>query len=423
MIADVLPAFLILIILMLLEFPIYISILASGFYIMTFVNHMPLQSIFTVTFEGLTKNSLLAIPFFVLAGGLISEGSLGKRLINCFSTLLKNVRGGLPLACLVSNAVFGAISGSPPAATAVFSRIIHKPLAEAESENLATGLVVSAAGLASIIPPSVTMIIYGVVTETPVSIMFIAGIVPGLVIVALIGAYLMFRCKSSLSKKTDWKAVGKAWKEGIPVLLLPILVLGGIYGGFVTPTEAGALSVVYSLIVSLAMREIQLKDIPKILKSSMRTIGQVFLLVGVSAYFARALTISQFPQWVTSSFSGYSPLQFFLMLNILLLIVGCFFDPSAAILVLAPMLLPTAKALGIDPIHLGIVFTVNLVIGMFTPPFGLNIFVAQSTLGYDIKYISKCLVPYIALYIVALLIITYIPNISLWLPGLMFSVR
>jgi C4-dicarboxylate transporter DctM subunit len=155
-----------------------------------------------------------------------------------------------------------------------------------------------------------------------------------------------------------------------------------------------------------------------VLKKAMRTVGQVFLLIASSTFLARALTVSQFPQKVTMFFDGFSPGVFLLMMNVLLLIVGCFFDPSAAILVLAPMLLPPALALGINPIHLGIVFVVNLVIGMFTPPFGLNIFVAQSVLGYDVKYISKCLVPYICLYLVALVLITAIPEISLWLPGM-----
>ena len=420
MVAKILPAFIILIALMLLNFPIYISILASGMYIMIFVNHMPLQTIFTATFSGLTKNSLLAIPFFILAGNLISEGTLGKRLINCFSSLFKNVRGGLSIACLISNAIFGAISGSPPAATAVFAKIIHKPLEEAETKELATGLVVSAAGLSSIIPPSVTMIIYGVVTETSVSTLFISGILPGILIVILLGAYLVFRCKPGSGEKTDWRGVLHAWVSGIPVLLLPILVLGGIYMGFVTPTEAGALSAIYCAVISLVMREIKPRDFIGILKRSFRTIGQVFILIAVSSFFARALTVSQFPQFVTSSFEGFTPTRFLLMLNILLLIVGCFFDPSAAILILAPMLLPAALTLGINPIHLGIVFTVNLVIGMFTPPFGLNIFVAQSTLGLDIKYISKCLVPFIIIYIVALFVLTYIPDICLWLPQLMY---
>ena len=420
-IAHIIVAFVILLGLMLLNFPIYTAILSSGLYLMVFVNHMPLQSIFTSMFEGVTNSSLMAIPFFVLAGCFISSGQLGKRLMDCFSTLLRGVRGGMPIACLASNALFGAISGPPPAATAVFSKIIHGPIAREENDKMATGLVVSAAGLSSIIPPSVTMIIYGVATETSISTMFIAGILPGLLIVAIIGVYLIFasRRRAGEENKVDWKEVGSAWIRGIPVLILPVAVLGGIYGGFVTPTEAGALSAIYCCAASLLMRDIRPQDVLRVLKEGLHTVGQVFILIASSAFSARALTVSQFPQWLTSYFEDYGKIQFLLLLNILLLVVGCFFDTSAAILILAPMLLPPALALGIDQIHLGIIFVVNLVIGMFTPPFGLNIFVAQSVLGYDMKYISKCLIPYILLYIVAVLIITFVEPISTFLPGLL----
>ena len=416
----VLPAFIILLALMILNFPIWSAILTSGLYLMVFVNNMPLQSMFTSMFEGVTNSSLMASPFFVLAGSFMSASSLGRRLIDCFTSLMRGLRGGLPLACLVANAIFGAISGSPPAATAVFSKVVHGPIAEEENDKMATGLVVSAAGLSSIIPPSVTMIIYGVCTETSISTMFIAGIIPGILIVLVVGLYLFFTSKKREGKfKLDWKEIGRAWKAGIPVLVMPVIVLGGIYGGFVTPTEAGAFAAVYCCVASLIMRENKPKDLLRITKEALQTVGQVFILIAASAFFARALTISQFPQWITTFFSSYTKLEFLLVLNVLLLIVGCFFDPSAAILILAPMLLPAATALGIHPVHLGMVFVVNLVIGMFTPPFGLNIFVAQSVLGYDMKYISKCLIPFIILYIVSLLIITYVPDLSLWLPELL----
>ena len=413
-------AFVILLVLIFLNVPIYACLLASGLYLMVFVNNMPLQSIFTVMFEGITKNSLLAIPFFVLAGNFISGGTLGRRLIDAFSSFLKNIRAGIPMACLISNAIFGAISGSPPAATAVFAKIVHKPIAESDGEKLATGLVVSAAGLSSIIPPSVIMIIYGIATDTSVSDMFIAGILPGLCIVAIIGVYLVFRCKKKERMPIRGRDVLQAFKRGIPVLLLPVLVLGGIYGGFVTPTEAGALSAVYCAVVSVfILREIKPGQILGILRDSLGTTAQVFLLIAASAFFARALTISQLPQWVTSTFGSLPQVEFLLLLNILLLIVGCFFDSSAAILILAPMLLPAARALNIDPIHLGIIFTVNLSVGMFTPPFGLNIFVAQSVLGYDMKTISKALIPFIILYLAGVFLITYVPAISTFLPSIL----
>jgi C4-dicarboxylate transporter DctM subunit len=287
---NVLPAFIILLVLIFLNFPIYAALIAAGVYLQIFVNNMPLQSIFTVMFETLTKHALLAIPFFVLAGNLISGGSLGKRLVNTFSAMLKNVRAGVPFACLVSNAIFGAISGSPPAATAVFARIVHKPIADTDGDKLATGLVTSAAGLASIIPPSVIMIIYGIATDTSVSEMFMAGIIPGLVIVAIIGIYLFLVCKrDKTASPTTLKEILIALKHGYPCCF-PILVLGGIYSGFVTPTEAGALSAAYCAIVSVfILREIKPKQILGILRDSFSTTAQVFILIAASGFFARAL--------------------------------------------------------------------------------------------------------------------------------------
>ncbi len=420
MTASIAFAFVILLVLIFLNVPIYACLMAAGIYLMVFVNNMPLQSVFTVMFEGITKNSLLAIPFFVLAGNFISGGSLGKRLIEFCTTFLKNIRAGIPLACLISNAIFGAISGSPPAATAVFAKIVHKPILESDGEEMATGLVTSAAGLASIIPPSVIMIIYGISTDTSVSEMFMAGILPGICMVVIIAVYLFAKCKKKEKQPITVRDIGQAFKKGIPVLILPILVLGGIYTGIVTPTEAGALSAVYCVIVSVfVLREIKVSEIPKILRDSLTTSAQVFLLIAASAFFARALTISQLPQWVTEFFGGVPKIVFLILLLILLLIVGCFFDPSAAILILAPMLLPAATALGINAIHLGIIFTVTLSVGMFTPPFGLNIFVAQSVLGYDMKTITRSLIPFIGLYLIGIVLITFIPSISTLLPSIL----
>ena len=412
-------AFIILLGLIVLNVPIWAALMASGTYLMIVVNHMPLQTVYTTLFEGITKNSLLAIPFFVIAGNFIAGGSLGRRLVDVFATPLRNVKAGTPIACLLANAIFGAISGSPPAATAVFSKIVHKPIMESDGESMATGLVVSAAGLASIIPPSVIMIIYGIATDNSISRMFMAGIIPGLVIVAIITIYLIFKCKKRVKRPLSSRELKKVFVASVPVIILPILVLGGIYTGIVTATEAGALSAVYCFLVSIfVLKEIKWKQVPGILGESLITSGQVFILIAASAFFARALTLTTLPAALTATFGSMSKLLFLLLLNVLLLIVGCFFDPSAAILILAPMLLPAATALGIDPIHLGIVFTVNLSVGMFTPPFGLNIFVAQSVLGYDMKRITKALVPYIGLYLLGVLLITYIPILSLFLPNL-----
>ncbi|MGB9846052.1 MAG: TRAP transporter large permease [Desulfotomaculales bacterium] len=408
-----------------LNAPIYIAILAAAFYLQIFVNGMPLQNIFTGLFEALTKNSLLAVPFFIVAGNFIAASSLGTRLINLFIACLKNVRAGLSISCLLANAVFGAISGSPPAATATFGKIIYDPLEKAHGQKLALGLITSAGALSSIIPPSIIMIIYGIATDTSVAQLFMGGFLPGLVVVLIIGIYLFFRCKTSAftGEPTSAAEIKKAFWRGIPVLVLPVLILGGIYGGIFTPTEAGAVAAAYSAVVGvLFLKDITLSQVLDLLKDSARTTGQIFILIASSVVFAQAATISQLPHHLTTFFSSFDDVQFLLFLNILLLLVGCFFEPSAAILILAPLLLPAAKHLGIDPLHLGIVFTVNLAIGMFTPPFGLNIFVSQSILKKSMGEISSGVLPFIVLYILALCVITYVPSLSLVLPRLLYGI-
>jgi len=421
MLTELWPALVIMLVFMFLNFPIYISVLAAALYICIFVVNMPLQLAFTIGFEGISRNALMAIPFFVLAGNCISEGTMGKRLIECFTTIFKGVRAGLPVAATLASGVFGAISGSPPAQVAVFTKILHKPLADSEGDKMATGLIISSAGTDGLFPPSVTLIIYGLISEQSVAKLFIAGIMPAMLLTVMYIVYCLWKCKNKTMEKIDWKEVAKAWKKGIPILLMPLLVLGGIYGGFVTPTEAGALAAGYCVIMGLAMKDLKPSDLIKVLRSSMRTIAQVFILIVVSTFFARMLIVSQFHLAITAGLAGLSPWQFLLMLNILLLMVGMFFDPIAGMLIMVPVLLPAAISMGVDPVHLGIIVATNLLIGMFTPPFGINIFVSQSILKYDIKYYTICLAPFIGIYLVALVLLTYVPAITLWLPNLMFG--
>lgn len=414
---------LILLFLVAINAPIYIAILAAAFYLQVFVNHMPLQNLFTGMFEALTKNSLLAVPFFVMAGSLISAGSLGTRLINFFVLILKNVRGGLAIACLFSNAVFGAISGSAPAAVATFGKVTYDPMKNAYGEKLALGLITSAGTLSAIIPPSIIMIIYGIATDSSVAQLFMAGFLPGLVVVFVVGIYLIIQCKTNVfaEEKTTFQEIKDAFVKGIPVLVLPFLILGGIYAGVVTPTEAGAFAALYAFFMGIfVLKDLKMKDMPAYLKDAAKTTGQVFILVASSTVLAQAATISQLPQHLASFFSSFGTIQFLLFLNILLLLVGCFFEPGSAILILAPMILPAAESLGINSLHLGVIFCMNLAIGMFTPPFGLSIFVAQSVMKKPMGQVAASAVPYVILYIVALLIVTYIPSISTFLPNLLY---
>lgn len=431
MLAQILiPVVVILLILVALNSPIWVAIFGATLYLQIFVNHMNLTNLFTGIFEACTKTSLLAVPYFILAGSIIASSSLGTRLINIFIALLRNIRGGLAIACLVANAIFGAISGSAPAATATFGKVVYEPLKEAHGKKLSLGLITSSGALSTVIPPSITLIIFGVATETSISRLFICGFLPGIVLVAIVAVYLFIVCKenafatSTVSDNCEDDiqnlTIKKAFKEGILVLLLPVIVLGGIYSGLCTPTESGAIAALYSFIVAFFVyKNLKPSNLMGIFKDSAKTTAQIFILIAVSTAFAQAATIAQLPLMIQGMFSGVGKIGFLLILNIVLLIVGCFFDSSAAILIFAPMLLGTAVSLGISPLQLGIIFTVNLSIGMFTPPFGLNIFVSQSVLKVSMSDVAKSVLPFIGLYVLGLFLITYIPQISLILPQLL----
>lgn len=420
MLESLVPVILILVLFAALNTPLWVSILLSTAYLQIAVNNVDLASTFTNLIQSLAKSSLLCIPFFILAGGLMQSSSLGHRLINLFACLLKKVRGGFAIAALLSNAFFGAISGSSPAAVATFGKIIYEPLEKNYGSKFSLGLLASSGALSVIIPPSISLIIYGTATNTSVSKLFMAGLLPGCLIVVVVGIYLVIKCKPAENPVdvSGGITLGKAFIESIPVLVLPLIILGGIYGGIFTPTEAAAVAVVYAAVASLILKDIKIKDLPGIIANSSKTAAQIMILIAVSCAFAQATTIAQIPQGIGELFQDLGQFQFLLILNAVLLVVGCFFEPGSAILILAPLVLPVATTLQIDPIHLGIVFTVNLAIGMFTPPFGLNLFVVQSVLGKNLGEVSKSVVPYIILYVIACLIITYVPSISLVLPGM-----
>ena len=404
----------ILVVLALLGIPVYVALLGSTIYLM-FANGMPMTNVVTGLYEALTKTSLMAVPFFVFAGSIMANTSLGRRLINLFAVIFRPFKAGLAISCLASNALFGAISGSAPAATATFGKIVYQPLKDQYDDSLAVGLITSSGALSTIIPPSIMLIMFGIATESSITDLFLAGIIPGLVIVLVVGGYLVFRTrKNERQSAPSAREVGRALWESVPVILMPVIVLGGIYGGFCTPTEAGAVAAIYSLVVGVfILRDIKPKALLPILKDAATTTAQVFILVAVSSVFGQAASIAQFQTALLKLLSGLSPTAFLLILNVILLIVGCFFEGGSATLILAPLVLPLAEKLGINIMHLGIVFVVNLSIGMFTPPFGLNIFVTQGVLKKSMGMISKSLVPYIICYIIVLLLITFIPQLSL----------
>jgi len=418
----IVPVIIILLALLFLNVPIYLSLLACAVYMTVFINHMPLQNLVSGMFEGVSKLSLLAIPFFLVAGSTLSEGTLGGRLVGLFQAFLGHRKSGMALACLASNAVFGAISGSPPAAVATFGKIMYNPLKEQYNESLSTGIIVCAASLSAIIPPSVPMIIYGIVSETSIAKLFLSGVVPGLILVGIIGVYLY-----SYTRRFDFSGTAmtrpernKAIKASIPVIALPVIVLGGIYGGFMTPVEAGAVAAVYAIVVdAFVLREMNFKKFVDVMKDGAKTSVQVLILVSCSSVFAQQLTITQAPVRMTEVFLTMSPVVFLLMVNGLFLLVGSFIDSISGILIFVPLLLPAAVSLGINPIHFGIIVVINFSLGMFTPPFGLNLFVAQGIFKRDIWSISKSVIPYVFMYLIGLILTTFIPALSMTLVGLM----
>lgn len=414
---DVLPAIVILFVLLFAGIPIYLSILVSALYLSYFVVQIPTEGMFVGLYEALTKPSLLAVPLFLLAGSFLGETPAGERLIDIFGSFFRRFKAGLPLTALLANAFFGAISGSAPAAVATFSKVVHEPLRQRFGERLSIGLITSSGGLSTVIPPSITLIIYGVVTDTSITDLFLGGVGPGLVLVALVGAYLVLRSRQVADFEEEGIAHGireHGILSTVAVVLFPVVVLGGIYVGYFTPTEAGAVAAIYAALMGLG--HLTPRSFLAAVAGASRVTGQIFIVIAASAVLAQAMTLARIPQLIADAFADMSSWQFLLMLNVVLLIVGAFFDPASAILVLAPLFLPTARALGLDPIHVGLVFTVNLSIGMFTPPFGLNIFVAQSVLKRPMEVISRSLVPYVGLYLVGLLLITYLPWIATWLP-------
>ncbi len=402
---------------LIMGFPIYVCLLVIGLYVQLFVNHIPPDMIISALLDGVAKPSLLAIPFFLLAGGLMEHSSLSSRLVGTIKPLLRRVRGGIPLTALVANEIFGAMSGSAPAATATIGRVMLPAITETNGERFGLGLLTSAGSIAIIMPPSINMIVFAAATDTSIGDLFLAGIIPALVVFVILGAYIFYMSKTVSDQKFSMQEAIKGLTQGFWVLLLPVIILGGIYSGICTPTEAGAVAAVYALLLPLfVFKDFNWKILKDTFLESAMLNAQIFILVAASIVFSQALTIAQVPQSLAERLAGVNPFIFLLGLNVLLLIVGCFFDPVSAVLVLAPMMIPITAKLGINPIHLGIVFTVNLAIGMFTPPFGLNLFVMQSIFKKSMEAIVDAVWPFIILYILVLAIITYFPQLYIWLP-------
>jgi len=377
-------------------------------------------------FGGLDSFPLLAVPMFVLSGIIMAKGGISRKIFDIFAYFFGRFTAGMPCAVIITCLFYGAISGSAPATVAaVGSMTIPILIGLGYDKTFSTSVVAVAGGLGVIIPPSIPFIMYGMASGASVSDLFLAGIIPGLVIAVLLMGYAVFFCKKNGEDKVriqaeigklHEKGFGKVFKESFWAILSPVIVLGCIYSGITSPTEAAVISVYYALIVSLFIyKEIKVKDLWGILVEAIKTFTPILFILAASTAFSRVLTLMQVPQTVSSfilsNFS--SKVVILLVINLFLLLVGMVMDTTPAILILTPILLPIAEGIGMDPIQFGVIMVVNLAIGFVTPPIGVNLFVASALTDVPVMEIAKKALPMIGLFLVALLLFTFVPVFSL----------
>ncbi|MFM9983180.1 MAG: TRAP transporter large permease [Burkholderiales bacterium] len=385
-----------------------------------------------VVVQGLTgsinKLVLLSVPGFIFAGGVMGQGGMSKRLIDWISALLGRVPGGLPLTTITAAEMFGAISGSSSATVAALGKILYPALLKAGyGERFSLGLITSSGAIAIIIPPSITMILFSVMTNASIGSLFLAGFLPGIVVGLCAAVYCVwYAIRNKMSEGREWSAaeILSTSRSVIWTLGAPALIFGGIYGGFMTPTEASMAVSVYAVIVSVFIyKELRWGEVWDITRETALLSAKVFIIVAASGAFSWLLTAEQVPQQMVALITenNLSPVMILLLINLILLVVGMFLDPNSAVILFTPLLWPIAQHAGVDLIHFGIIFTVNLAIGMFSPPFGLNIFVSSSIFGVSSSRVVAGLAPFFVVYLIALMIITYVPELSLILPRLLLN--
>ena len=410
------------VILLLLGFPIFVILLATSAIVLLLFAPVPPTAVHIKMFDSVDKFALMAVPFFIFAGDLMGRGGISRRIVAWVLAVIGGVRGSLALTAVGTCTVFGAISGSSPATVAAVGRLLYRPLREAGyDEKFSTGLLTSSGSIAIVIPPSIGMILYGVSAQESVVLLFVAGIVPGLIMALLMAAYIYaFAVRHGIREASgfSFREFLSASREGVWALGMPVIILGGIYAGVFSPTEAAGIACVYAIVVTrFIYGDIGWKGIWEVSVNSMYLTAQVLIIVAAAGVFSQLLTISGAPQSMVGTIRDMDlpPWMALLAINVFLLFVGCLLDPASAILVLTPLLAPIAVAVGVDLVHFGIIMTVNLAVGMFTPPFGLNIFVTQALFKAPLTSIYPGLAPFIAINIVALLIVTYVPELSLFL--------
>lgn len=412
--------------LMLTGMPISISLGLTVLTFLFFMSHVPPETVAMKLFTGIEKFEIMAIPFFILAGNFLTHGGVAKRMIRFATSMVGHWHGGLGLAGVMACALFAAVSGSSPATVVAIGSILLPAMVKAGfPRNFGAGVIATSGSLGILIPPSIVMVIYAVATNTSVGALFMAGVIPGMMLAILLGSVAWYRARKfdypRLPKATAKERL-KAFRESIWGLLLIVIVLGGIYSGVFTPTEAAAMSAVYAFFVAVFVyKDMTIKGIPKVLLDSANMSAMLLYIITNAVLFSYLMTSEQIPQimadWILNHNLGV--VAFLLVTNVLLLLAGNVMEPSSIILILAPILFPVAMQLGIDPVHFGILMTVNMEVGMCHPPVGLNLYVASGITKMGISELTMAVLPWLIAMVIFMLLITYVPIISLWLPRML----
>jgi len=408
--------------LLVLGLPFFVVLLTTATIAIVAFTTVPPTAVLQIMFGSIGNFALLAVPFFIFAGELMGRGGMARRLVAVVTALFGGFRGAMPITTVGAATLYGAISGATAATVAALGPLFYPQLRKIGYDAKFSSAVITSSGfLANVIPPSIAMILYGAAAEQSVVKLFAAGVVPGLVLAGLMSLYIyLYARRRDIREGTPFRfaAFLTALKEGAWAIGAPVIVFGGIYGGVFSPTEAAGIACVYAIFVTMFIyRELHWRQFWEVAVQSMYLTAQIFLIVAVAGVFSWLLTTGGVAHRAVDLIAALALPGWLVLLviNIFLLIVGCFIDTASAILVLTPLLAPIATSLGVDLIHFGIIVTVNLSIGTFTPPFGINIFVAQSIFDVPLRSIYAGLIPFIGVAIVGLMIVTYVPELSLWL--------
>ncbi|QJQ05570.1 TRAP transporter large permease subunit [Undibacterium piscinae] len=420
--------FVLLLALMLTGMPISISLGLTVLGFLFTMTTVPIESVALKLFTGIEKFEIMAIPFFILAGNFLTHGGVARRMINFATSMVGHWHGGLALAGVMACALFAAVSGSSPATVVAIGSIIMPAMVkQGYPKGFGAGVVTTSGALGILIPPSIVMVMYSVSTNTSVGQLFMAGVIPGLLLAFLLGLTTWFLARKHnypRMPKSSWGERWMAFRKSAWGLLLIVIVMGGIYSGMFTPTEAAAVAAVYAFVVAVFVyKDMGLKKVPKVLLDSAAMSAMLLYIITNAMLFSFLMTSENIPQamagWILDK--GFGVISFLLVCNVLLLLAGNVMEPSSIVLIMAPILFPVAMKLGIDPVHFGIIMVVNMEVGMCHPPVGLNLYVASGITKMGITELTIAVMPWLMTMLGFLFLITYVPIISTWLPQLIYK--